>query len=333
MQTPIDESTSEKPILSVIMPTYNRHEILHKVLDALNQQVNVGFDAFEVIVVDDCSTDRTKETLAAFTPEALFAFRYHTLETNGGPARARNVALEMVKGEIVLIIGDDIVPEPDLLQQHLAWHLKHPSHTDAVLGYITWPAQMHVTPFMRWLETGGKQYFFNYPQLCEDEPVDPIFFYTCNVSVKRQLIERAGGFDESFPYASHEDLEFGYRLQAVGMRLYYRRSAVGYHWHPLSLKGVARRMYLMGHSSILFWQKAPDRASLIRRSIRVVIREIMGYVPVLSIVRLLISNDVDHDDKTRPVSWRLLLALCFWRGMYDGCHGVLPQLFVREMKL
>ncbi len=316
------------PRLSVIMPTYNRREILEKVLNKINTQQEVPADQMEVIVVDDCSTDQTGETLKRFAQQAVFPFHYKRLEENGGPARARNVALKMVRGDVVLIIGDDIIPESNLLKKHVDWHAEHPAIGDALLGHITWPEELRPTPFMRWLETGGRHYFFNYAAMREGVALDPIFFYTCNISIKRDLIKSTGFFDESFPFAAHEDLEYGYRLQAHGMRLYYDRKAVGYHWHPLDLRGVTRRIYLMGHSSVLFWKKAPDRASGMRRLCRRVIRNGIGLVPVSILVRHMICPGDGGNTRDTPWRWRFLLALAFWRGMHDGYKNITPWDFI-----
>jgi glycosyltransferase involved in cell wall biosynthesis len=321
-------------ILSIVMPTYNRRDILRHVLDSIEFQSGVELDQIEVIVVNDGSSDDTKQFLSDYSLQARYPFRHKSFDENSGPAKARNAAIEMSSGNIVLMLGDDIVPEKDLLCRHLSWHKAHPAMEDALLGYVTWPDEINPTPFMRWLETGGRQYFFNYAAAQEGQPLEPIFFYTCNISLKRAFLVRTELFDESFPYASHEDLELGSRLFALGMRLYLDREAVGYHWHPLDLKGIVRRMYLMGHSTFLFWQKAPDRAQLIRKVLRPFLRSAASVIPVASIIqRLLHADDKKRQEKITPFRWHVLLALAFWRGVSDGRKGSSPNTFIKDALL
>src|SRR5882724_11393662 len=97
--------------LSVVVPTYNRRDRLARVLAALERQ-NTPASQFEVVVVDDGSTDGTSDWLASF--KCSYALQRVQL-TNGGPARARNVGVERAAGEIVLFIDDDVEPTPELI--------------------------------------------------------------------------------------------------------------------------------------------------------------------------------------------------------------------------
>ena len=88
-----------------------------------------------------------------------------------------------------------------------------------MLGHVRWAREVRVTPFMHWLDHGIQ---FDYPAIDGTE-AGWGRFYGANVSIKRELAERVGGFDEvRLPYG-YEDLDFGYRADALGLRLLYNR--------------------------------------------------------------------------------------------------------------
>jgi len=85
------------PALSVVLPTYNRADALVKVLESLETQ-DCPPESFEVVVVDDGSSDSTARVLADFAATTSLSLRFHSLERNSGPAAARNAALRMARG-------------------------------------------------------------------------------------------------------------------------------------------------------------------------------------------------------------------------------------------
>jgi GT2 family glycosyltransferase len=310
-----------KPVeLSVLMPTHNRAEQLKETLDAYKRQEADHGLSFEVVVVDDGSTDGTAAVLAAFDPEGRFTLKTHALSPPGGPAAARNAGIRHLAGVLVLITGDDVVPAPGMVRRHREWHRAHPDPAEALLGRVTWPEALSPTPFMRWLEGGGRGFFFNYADIPDSGTADYDRFYTCNVSLKRSLIEKAGFFDESFPFASHEDLEFGWRLSRAGMRLHYDPGAEGFHWHRLTVPDTAKRVYIMGYSSGIYWQKVKDTAGLLRRAGRGVLSWMGATRPFAALLRFFIRWS---DRKTVPPAWvwSATLHLCYWCGKGDYRRG------------
>ncbi|MGZ7079735.1 MAG: glycosyltransferase family 2 protein, partial [Thermoanaerobaculia bacterium] len=105
------------PYFSVVIPTYNRLNMLREVLRALGDQADAP--EFEVIVVDDGSKDGTGATLEAHRPSYPFTFRS---QANGGPGRARNHGVTLATGRFVVFIGDDTVPERNFLAEHARVH-------------------------------------------------------------------------------------------------------------------------------------------------------------------------------------------------------------------
>ncbi len=310
------ESSTTKAQMSVLLPTYKRPEALSRTLCGLESQ-SLKPELFEIIVVDDGSDDETSQVLDRFASSTDLRFSYTILKENGGPARARNVGLSMVQADVVLIIGDDIEPDPLLLEKHHHFHQKNSDERYAMLGHVSFPGELASTPFMNWLEEDGRNYFFNYAALESGAEAEPIFFYTCNVSVKMSLLNKSGWFDESFPYASHEDLELGYRLADNGMRLVYDESARGYHWHVLSIDGIARRVYLMGYSAHIFWEKVGDTSSTVRKLARRILTGICSFPPMVSLWNGLRQKKYAAE-KRYPQQWRILLFLGFFIGLSDS---------------
>lgn len=314
------------PVLSIIIPTYNRCDVLQRVLKTLASQTGVPPDRLEVAVVDDASTDGTKDFLERFAERSPYSFRFASLEKNSGPARARNAAIEMSSGRIVLMLGDDIVPAPDLLERHLSWHREHPEPEGVLLGYVTWPEAVQPTAFMRWLEQGGRRFFFNYADASENQPLPSLFFYTCNISLKRRFLEKTRLFDETFPFASHEDLELGKRLSQKGMRLVYDGNAVGYHWHFLTVEGICRRVYLMGYSAHLYWEKVEETDPVWKKNLRFLLVSLCSKPFSIALWKRLRTKNY-WTDQIYPLHWRMLLHLSFFLGMADSHKGKRPRIF------
>lgn len=266
--------------LSVVIPTYNRKKTLEKCLKALSEQT-YSKSEYEVLIVDDSSSDGTEFIIKEFCAAEQFPIRYFR-QAHKGPAAARNYGITNAEGEIVLFLGDDIIAEPELLTRHADWHLKNPARNMALLGYVTWDPDLEITPFMRWLENGGPQ--FNFNELTDGAEADPCkSFYTCNISLKRKFLLENGLFDEDFPSAAFEDLELGGRLKGAGLKLFLDRKAAAWHHHYTSLKDACSRMVRIGELKRIMNRKTglPEqepKSPLIRRVFKVV--KIGLYYPI-----------------------------------------------------
>jgi len=215
------------PVLTVIIPTYNRRDTLLKCLKALTHQ-SCSKECFEIILVDDGSTDGTDGAIHSWMDQKPCDVKYFQQE-NRGPAAARNVGIRNAKGQVLLFLGDDVIPNNNLLEEHMEWHKRFGADNSAMLGFVTWSPELEITPFMQWLENGGPQ--FSFRSIKDKNNVNgAVFFYTSNISVKRCfLLENDELFDEDFPYAAHEDSELGYRLSKKGLMLTYNEKR---YWLP-----------------------------------------------------------------------------------------------------
>lgn len=218
------------PRLSVIVPTYNRAPVLAKCLEALARQ-DCGDDLFEVIVSDDGSTDDTRAVVASFAGAAGVRVRY-LHQPNAGANAARNRAIDEARAPLLLLINDDTIPTPWMLRAHLQAHDEHPDDRVAVLGRVT------VSPDVAPSRLAPLHLDRAFAALGDGREFDWRAFFTCNVSLKRSLIERGGRFEERMRY--HEDLELAERLSHHGLRVIYRPDALGYHEHSLTEEELYR---------------------------------------------------------------------------------------------
>lgn len=244
-------------MLSIVIPTRNRRATLVETLDRVLTQ-RAPPNGFEVIVVDNGSTDDTAGALADL--ERRSGGRLRALrEPLRGPAAARNTGATAAQGEVILFLGDDTEPADDgLLTSHAALHEDHPETEYAVLGKVVWDERQPVTPLMRWLDTGPQ---FAY-ELLSPGPVDVAgYFYTAHVSLKKAAFDATGGFDTRFPYAAVEDMEIGLRLRRRGVTLDYRPELLVLHSHPTTLDRWLERMRLVGQSAALLHRMHPDDES------------------------------------------------------------------------
>ena len=223
--------------ISIVIPTYRRHDALARTISALELQTPAS-DEFEAIVVDDPVDDDSAAVAAALDAGARSITVRHVHREGSGVSAARNAGWRAARAPIVMFLGDDILAGPRLLEEHLEWHERRGGERVGVLGHVSWADEIEVTPFMRWLEHG---YQFNYPAIHGDE-ASWADFYTANVSLPRALIEEAGGFDEErYPFL-YEDLDLGYRLHERGFTLLYNRAAEAEHLHPTTIDEWRRRM-------------------------------------------------------------------------------------------
>lgn len=233
---------------SVVIPTYNRCDVLPEVLAALDAQRDAP--EFEVIVVDDGSTDETPEILAASQLQVPHRF---LRQENAGPARARNHGVEQASGNRIAFLGDDTVPEPQWLAVHTK-ALDKAGRGDAerlaVIGYTSWHQRMKLNPFLRYINEYGLQ--FGYALIDDPENVPFNFLYTSNLSMPRQMLLDEP-FDLRFPYAAWEDIELSYRLKKRDLRLVYESEARVAHDHPTSIRRFTQRQEKAGYSAVVFY--------------------------------------------------------------------------------
>ncbi len=242
--------------VSVVVPTYNRKEKLLRCLEALRKQTVLAAE-FEVLVVDDGSSDGTGEALASYqAPFTLRCFRQH----NQGPGTARNLAIREARGEYLLFLGDDIYADPHLLEEHLEAQARLDDERGAALGHIDWEPSLAVNAVMRYV-CGESSLQYAYHHIPHLPSLDWRFFYTSNISVRRLfLLEAADAgvtFDPCFRHAAFEDSEYAWRLGRRGLRIHYAPAAQAFHDHATDLAAFCEREERAGRMAVVFCRKHP----------------------------------------------------------------------------
>ena len=250
-------SSIDAPAIGILIPTYNRISNLLKTLEHLELQT---WKDFEVVIVNDGSTDDTVAQLDRYRQSAPFPLAVET-QTNSGPATARNRGLRLIRAPLTLFIGDDTYPVRDFVRIHLQHHLDFPAAQNVALGYTRYSEQDQVvTPFMRWLNSDGVQ--FAYGPLLSGTPPDWHHFYTSNLSVKTAYL-REHPFNEDFKKAAIEDQELGYRLhKRHGLHMVFLPDAIADHVHPISFRQTCRRAIDVGENIFTMGELWPEHRPL-----------------------------------------------------------------------
>lgn len=199
--------------LSVIVPAYNRARLIRHCLAALCRQT-LGKERYEVVVVDDASTDETPGIVGAFASSTPCRIRYLRREQRGGPGAARNTGILQARGWLVVFVDSDVVVTPGFLQEHLRLHQEE----DRVVGrgpVISVPTLNGELP--------------KRPGLID---LSTNFLDTANASVRKDHLLEAGLFDEGFSFYGWEDLDLGIRLRRLGFRKRTSSRAIAYHLQP-----------------------------------------------------------------------------------------------------
>jgi GT2 family glycosyltransferase len=172
----------------------------------------------EIIVVDDASTDESTEVLGTL-PVVLLRHAQ-----NQGPAAARNTALGVASGDIVLYVDADAYAEPHLIEVLLRAYRQFSHPRVAGIGGRGIESNVQGV-YDRWRALHARQDFGPKPR-CNV----PYLFTLC-ASYRREILLQVGGFDLFFPINAGEDVDLGYRLRRAGYKLCYTPDAIVYHQH------------------------------------------------------------------------------------------------------
>lgn len=235
------------PLVSVVVPTYRRPELLRQCLGALSYQTLDPAD-YEVIVVDDAPDEETRRLVEEWSRRrGAPALRYETSGERHGPAAARNVGWRLARGPIVAFTDDDCLPAQGWLEAGLAAF--EPPAVAAVCGRILVPLAPEPTDYEA--NTAG----------LERAP-----FATANCFYRLDALRMVGGFDERYPTAWREDSDLHFAVLDRGGECRSCDEAVVVHpVRPAACWGVSLRQQRNNLSEALLFKKYP---ALYRRLIR-----------------------------------------------------------------
>lgn len=252
------ELVEVEPILSLIVPTYERPDCLRNLLDRLSLQ-DLPPQLFEVIVVDDGSREPVTSWLAGTSPPYRLNLQW---QENAGPARARNVAISLARGRYLLILNDDALPARDVVRRHLVAQAASEAPV-AILGSFDFDEQACEDAFTDLMQ--HSTLLFEYGAMTPGELHGGRFFWTCNLSVPKESVDAVDGFDEEFRHAICEDCDLGYRLEKTGVMVRYDPRIRSWHDHDMSLPRYLKRQHLLGHYWVRLFDKHPHLLKMIFR--------------------------------------------------------------------
>jgi peptidoglycan/xylan/chitin deacetylase (PgdA/CDA1 family)/GT2 family glycosyltransferase len=242
---------------SIVIPTYQRRETILRTVAALDRQLHRDF---EVIVVDDGSTDGTAAALRSLDVRIALT----VLEQGRkGAARARNAGVARATGEILLFLDDDMEAHPSLLAEH---DRSHRAGAQLVLGDLPLhpasPQNVLSRAVGGWAARRGAR-------LAADPGEIPLAdLLTGQMSISRESFERIGQFDVSFTREGlygGEDVDFGYRVLKAGCRVVFNPAAISYQYYDVDPADYLRRGYEAGRSEHELILKHPERSEQLER--------------------------------------------------------------------
>lgn len=212
--------------LSVVMPVYNAEATLPECLERVFQST---WRDFEMVLVDDGSTDRTREIANRFPTRIV--------PTSGrvGPAAARNLGARVAEGEVLFFIDSDVMLRPDSIARLMA-RFDAEDEVDGLIGvqaahmrHRNLPSQ-YKNLWMRW----------TYLRCAGNVPL----FYTTAAAIKREAFLRAGGFDHGYATPNVEDTAFGQKLKRLGVRVQVQPDLEVEHVKHYSLRAMLRTDFM-----------------------------------------------------------------------------------------
>jgi glycosyltransferase involved in cell wall biosynthesis len=228
---------------SVIVPALNAAQALPRCLKALASQSYPRAE-YEIIVVDDGSTDDTSRVAAQAGADHVLTCPHR------GPAAARNAGIAQAQGEVILFTDADCEPEAGWLAEML-----RPFDDPRVAGvkgsYKT--RQTEVVARLAQCEFEER-----YDLLARLPAID--FIDTYAAAFRASVLRAIGGFDPAFPQANNEDVDLSYRLAEHGHRLIFNRGATVYHRHVAGWRAYARLKARRGYWRMMVYRLHPGKA-------------------------------------------------------------------------
>ena len=263
------------PFVSVVIPTHNRGEILKHTVESLFSQSYPG-DRYEIIVVDNASTDETEEMVQSLQRVAPCSLKYYRKE-NEGPGAARNLGISKASGDIVAFTDSDCVAHHDWLKNGVS---KIMEGFGLVQGKtLPNPDQPRIT-LHHTMEVRHENGFYQ----------------TCNIFYLKEILDQAGGFSPDFcgldlfgiPRWGGEDTDLAWRVKKQGWRSAFEDTAVVFHHvFPLSPFGILFSGYYKSGVIILhrIIQRHPElRNIILYMKIFQIKRRFLFYLLVMSLI-------------------------------------------------
>lgn len=255
-------------MISVVIPVYNQYNSLCKVLDAFYLQI-YNDDAYEIIVVDDGSSDDVKNVSDLTCSRKLNARIIH--QENKGRAAARNTGINDAKGDIIIFCDADRFPRNDFIMQHTEFHKKGANIVIGASFDYFGKNDLSIDEETNWKMISRFSRlppYFKKISLIYDESgqtsskLSWLSFLVGNMSIKRDIVKKIGGFDESFIEWGFEHFDLGYRLYIQGYQFSMNINAINYHIPHLRHKNFYRDAIELNSKKLITKYKEIDERIL-----------------------------------------------------------------------
>jgi GT2 family glycosyltransferase len=320
---------AEAPRASVLIPTRQRREALRRALLALAEQ-SAPARSYEVVVSVDGSTDGTQEMLAALrTPYAL--------RVAAGPARGRaaacNAALALARGEVTIVLDDDMRPGAGFVERHLSHH--PPGSRLCVMGAAPIELDGSSPRAARYAQRKFNEHLERLAQ--PGHEFVPRDFYSGNASLRTETMREVGGFDDSFAVYGNEDVDLWLRLRAAGVELRYDPEALARQGYDKGLRALARDTSQKGHTAVLLARAHPEAFAKLRLAqpwdgsrpwlaARSALLRLTRRLPALERGVVALSVALERLGLWRaPLFYRATLDYAFWAGVDAELRESTPE--------
>lgn len=227
------------PMISVVVCTFNGEATIRETLQGLGE---LDYPNYEVIVVNDGSTDRTPEIVSEYGVKMIST-------TNRGLSSARNTGLQAASGSIIAYIDDDAYPDPHWLRYLAIAFLE--SDYAGVGGPNLVPQEDSLISHCVANAPGGPNHVLLTDTVAEHIP-------GCNMAFRKQVLESIGGFDQRFRVAG-DDVDVCWRVQENGGIIGFSPAAMVWHHRRKSIKAFWRQQKGYGRAEALLEAKWPEK--------------------------------------------------------------------------
>lgn len=307
--------------MTILIPSYQRREPLRRLLEALDasvvRQPELG-EGLDILVVLDGSTDGSREMCDQM--ELQMSLTAHW-KPNAGRAAARNAGLERARGDIILMLDDDMVPADDLLARHRDFH-EHHREPAFLMGPCLFPRDVEVVGMNRgWAEE-------QYARLAQQgEVLDPDDGSFANTSAPLALIRELGGFDPRFVGWGGEDYEMALRILRAGVPLRYEHALVAWHLQHRGIIEFCGTKRDQGRNMVRIVELHPDTIHDVfpLRSTRSRLRALRRLpAPILAMLARVGAWAAALEDRLPGSEARRVLGVAFELNLLAGVAGLDP---------
>lgn len=301
-------------MISVIIPIYNGEGVIADCLESLLNQ-NYPKNKYEIIVVDDGSTDNTVNVVSKFKGVKLIRQKHR------GPAAARNLGVKKSKGNIVLFTDADCVPSKNWIKNML-----EPFKNKEIVGvagtYKTLNKKSLIARFV------GYEITKRHEKLKKKIFID--FIATYSAAYRKNIFLKFNGFDEEFTTATGEDPELSFKINKSGYKMVFQPEAFVYHRHPNTLLKLLRKKFWTAYWRVLIYEKHKDK--MFRHSytpkLLFIEEAFLGTAIILLVLGFLGFISIEYGMKIFAITFLLTLPFAIKIFLKDKIVGLLSPVLI-----